>query len=561
MPIPRIDRSYRHLRRYRQILTTLVKYGYGDIIDRLKGEYYLRFAKKLSPRLERKELRRLPSPQRIRLALEELGPTFVKLGQMISVRPDLVPPDFIHELAKLQDEVPPFKVELARQVIAAELGTPVEVAFDYFEDKPIAAASIAQVHRARISGGEEVVVKIQRPNIRSSIETDIGILFDLAELLERQLPESRLYNPTGIVEEFAQTIRKEMDFIREGQSIDRFQRNFASDETIYIPKVYWHLTTARVVTIEFIDGIKCSEMDAIRESGLDPKQIALNGANAILRQVFEFGFFHADPHPGNIFVLPGNVIAPLDFGMMGRLDEELRAQIASLLQAVVNKDMALALRVFSKMGMIEVSTDLRTLKLDLDDLLDRYYQVPLQQIQISTVMNEIMGLVRKHGIRAPTDLVLMAKALATVEGIGYELDPDFDFIAVAKPYVRAMMMRKLDPGKQLKEAVNLLTEFIELFKAMPGDVDTILTKLKTGQLCIKFEHQGLEKPVVELDKSSNRISFSLIIAALIVASSLLVHSSKGPLLMGLPLFGILGYLIAAVLGLWLVVAILRSGKL
>ena len=247
--------------------------------------------------------------------------------------------------------------------------------------------------------------------------------------------------------------------------------------------------------------------------------------------------------------------------MMGRLDEELRAQIASLLQAVVNKDMALALRVFSKMGMIEVSTDLRTLKLDLDDLLDRYYQVPLQQIQISTVMNEIMGLVRKHGIRAPTDLVLMAKALVTVEGIGYELDPDFDFIAVAKPYVRAMMMRKLDPGKQLKEAVNLLTEFIELFKAMPGDVDTILTKLKTGQLCIKFEHQGLEKPVVELDKSSNRISFSLIIAALIVASSLLVHSSKGPLLMGLPLFGILGYLIAAVLGLWLVVAILRSGKL
>ena len=561
MQINRIARTYSNVKRYRQILTILLRYGFDDVLGRLKIDYYIQLGKKIIPKYKPHELEAITTAERLRLALEELGPTFVKLGQMLSVRPDLVPANFINEFQKLQDEVPPFPAAQAREVIEAQLGQPVEQLFSSFDEVPLAAASIAQVHRAVVKDGEQVVVKIQRPHIRNVIETDLNILFDLAGLIERRIPESELYNPTAIAQEFARTIRRELDFIREGRNIDRFLRNFEDDETVFIPKVYWDLTTEHVLTMEFIDGIKISELDKLEKAGLDRKIIAYNGAQVILKQVFEHGFFHADPHPGNIFILPNNVIAPLDYGMVGSLDEELMEAAGNLLTAIVKKDVNKIIRVFVDIGIMETALDVRGLKLDLTDFLDRYYQIPLSQLDVGKIINEGAEIIRKHRIKLPADLTLMGKALVTEEGVGRILDPDFDMITMAKPYVEKLMMRKLDPLRHLKEFAYTLDDFSRLIKILPSEFRTIITKIKKGELNIKFEHQGLDHLISELDKASNRLSFSLIIASLIIGSSLIVQIDKGPHIFGFPAFGIFGYLIAAILGLWLVIAIIRSGKL
>jgi len=561
MQANKFTRTYRNLKRYRQITTILLRYGFDDMLGKLKIDYYIQLSKKIIPKFKAQELETITTAERLRLALEELGPTFVKLGQMLSVRPDLVPENFINQFKKLQDEVPPFPVDQAKKEIEMQLGKPVEELFTSFNDVPLAAASIAQVHRAVTTNGKQVVVKIQRPHIRNVIETDLNILFDLAGLIERHIPESELFNPRAIVQEFASTIRSEMDFIREGRNIERFRRNFAEDDTVYVPAVFWELTTERVLTMEYIDGIKVSELEKIENTGLDRKIIAVNGAEAILKQVFEYGFFHADPHPGNIFILPNNVIAPIDYGMMGSLDDELMEAAGNLLTAIVKKDVNKIIRVFNDIRVIETSMDVRVLKTDLTDILDRYYQIPLYQLDIGKVIEELMEIIRKHHIMLPPDLALMAKALITEEGVGRVLDPDFDFFALATPYVKKLMIRKLDPRRNLKEFVSLLEDFSRLVKTLPEDLREIIGKIKRDNLNIKFEHRGLEHFISELDKASNRLSFSLIIAALIVGSSFIIQIDKGPFVFGFNFIGVSGYLIAAILGLWLVIAIIRSGKL
>ena len=561
MQANKFTRTYRNLKRYRQITTILLRYGFDDMLGKLKIDYYIQLSKKIIPKFKAQELETITTAERLRLALEELGPTFVKLGQMLSVRPDLVPENFINQFKKLQDEVPPFPVDQAKKEIEMQLGKPVEELFTSFNDVPLAAASIAQVHRAVTTNGKQVVVKIQRPHIRNVIETDLNILFDLAGLIERHIPESELFNPRAIVQEFASTIRSEMDFIREGRNIERFRRNFAEDDTVYVPAVFWKLTTERVLTMEYIDGIKVSELEKIENTGLDRKIIAVNGAEAILKQVFEYGFFHADPHPGNIFILPNNVIAPIDYGMMGSLDDELMEAAGNLLTAIVKKDVNKIIRVFNDIRVIETSMDVRVLKTDLTDILDRYYQIPLYQLDIGKVIEELMEIIRKHHIMLPPDLALMAKALITEEGVGRVLDPDFDFFALATPYVKKLMIRKLDPRRNLKEFVSLLEDFSRLVKTLPEDLREIIGKIKRDNLNIKFEHRGLEHFISELDKASNRLSFSLIIAALIVGSSFIIQIDKGPFVFGFNFIGVSGYLIAAILGLWLVIAIIRSGKL
>lgn len=561
MKVKKITHTYQNIKRYRQILTILLRYGFDDMIGKLNFDYYIHLGKKIIPKYKSHELEKVTTAERLRLALEELGPTFVKLGQMLSVRPDLVPESFINEFQKLQDKVPPFSTKQARKTIETQLGKPIEQLFSSFDETPIAAASIAQVHKAVTINNGKVVVKIQRPNIQSVIETDLNILFDFAGLIIKYNPESELYNPISIVQEFAKTIRRELDFIREAHNIDRFHSNFQDDDTVYVPKVYWELTTENVLTMEYIDGIKISELDKFESAGLDRKIIAFNGGQAILKQVFDFGFFHADPHPGNIFILKDNVIAPLDFGMMGSLDEELREAIGDLLTGIVKKDANKIIRVFTNIGIMENTLDVRELKYDLTDFSDRYYQASLSQLNVGKITNELIELIRKHRIKLPADLTLMAKAMVTEEGVGRSLDPDFDLITMAKPYVQKLMARKLDPRRHLQEFSSTLDDFSHLIKILPNEVKAIITKIKKGEINIKFEHKGLDYLISELDKASNRLSFSLIIAALIIGSSLIVQLDKGPLLFDFPVFGIIGYISAAILGLWLVIAIIRSGKL
>lgn len=554
-----ITRNFRNIKRYHQIIAVFVRYGFGDIISRLNLDLFVQKVKYKN--IKKSQFEKISTAARLRMAFEELGPTFVKLGQILSIRPDMLPESFIEEFKKLQDNVPPFSGEQAIKEIETQLGKFVEELYSSFDATPIASASIAQVHRAMTNTHEQVIIKIQRPNIQNMIDTDLRILSDLAKLIEKNVPESQLFSPGRIVSEFSKTIQRELNFYREGQNIERFHKNFADDETVYIPKVYWELTTDRILTMEYIDGIKISEIERLEAAGLDKKIIAVNGAQAILKQIFEHGFFHADPHPGNIFVLPDNVIAPLDFGMVGSLDNEEMEAVGALLTAFVKKDVNKIIRVFDDLGVLENAVDIRNLKVDLSDFLDRYYQVPLYQLDVGKILNEMIALMRNYHIRLPAELTLMGKALVTEESVGRALDPQFDMVTLSKPYVEKLLVRKLDPRRQLLEFVGTLDEFVRLFKVLPSEIKLISGKVKKGEIKIQFEHRGLDNLITGLNQTGNRLSFSLIVAALIIGSSLIVHSDKGPQIYDLSAFGIFGYLIAAFFGLWLAIAIIRKNKL
>lgn len=562
MQIPRFQKTYRHIKRYRQIFIVLLKYGFDDIAERLKLDRLIRFGRKVSRKAkEAEKYGHMTTAQRARMALADLGPTFIKLGQVLSTRPDLVPLVFVKELEKLQDDVPPFPSDDAKKIVSAELNKAIDDLFLSFSDVPIAAASIAQVHKAILKTGQPVAVKIQRPKISHMIETDISILYDLAGIAEKYFPESELYNPKAIVDEFAKTIRAEMDFVREGRNIDRFRNFLLNDNSIYLPQVFWECTTPNVLVMEYIEGEKISEIDFTQRTDLDRKIIARNGAMLTLKTIFELGLFHADPHPGNIFVMRNNILAPLDFGMVGRLDEQTKNYLRNLLIAIVERNIDKIIKIFIDAEIIDESRDTRLLRIDLNDFIDRYYGIPLNQLEIGKLFGDLIEVLRRHRIALLTDVVLMAKALATIESIGSSLDPDFNLMTLAEPYAKKLMAQPILPKKQLKEIKQFAEDTEQLIKILPSELKYILRKIKKGRMNLIFEHRGLERLILELDKSSNRLSFSLIIAALIVGSSLIIVSGKGPFLFGLSIFGIFGYVIAAILGLWLVIAIMRSGKL
>jgi len=559
MRLTRLPRAYWSLHRYRQILAVLIKYGFGDLLGTLRVRHPL--VGRL-PRLKTlKRLEGLARPERLRLAFEELGPTFVKLGQLLSLRPDLIPPEYSAELTKLQDEAAPFPFEQIKEGVEGQLGRPLAKLFLEFAEEPLAAASIAQVHRALLKGGTEVVVKVQRPQVRETIRADLIILEDLAGFIARYVPESELYDPVGTVREFSKTLRRELDFVREGRNMEVFRRNFSDDETIHIPRVYWELTGPEVLTMERIVGIKVTDLEGLKRAGLDRHQIAINGANLVLKQIFEHGFFHADPHPGNILILKNNVIAPLDFGMVGRLDREMQLQLGELLVGVVRKDVDRIMRALRELGSLNEQVDLGALRTDLGDFIDRYYRVPLYRLDVGQLFNEGMGLIREHGVRPPANLVMMGRALVIEEGVGRILYPQFDMITLARPYVRRLVFQRLVPQRELRDWGVVLEEANRLLKELPAELRSLMQKIRRGELRAQFEHLGLDRLILELDRASNRISFALIIAALIVGSSLVMQIEAGPRLFGLPLFGLLGFGFAAILGFWLVIAILRSGRL
>jgi len=556
-----LRRSWRHLNRYQEILKVFVKYGFYDIVEKIRVGLLFDISKKILPRLEKKELATLGTAVRLRMALEELGPTFIKLGQMLSIRPDLIPPHIADEFSKLQDEVRPVSFDVVKPYIEAELGSSLTDLFSEFNQDAIAAASLAQVHWAKLKSGEEVAVKILRPNIQHVIETDLEILYDLARLLEKHIPESELYDPIGIVNEFSTTIRKEQNMIFEGRNIDLFRRHFKDDPTIKLPIVYWELTTEKILVTEYIKGIKISEIEILEKQEINLKEVANNGAQLILKMVFECGVFHADPHPGNIFVLPGNVLAPVDFGMVGRIDEEMKECLVNILRGIVDKDTHRISRTLLKIGMIEDQIDRRKLNRELLEFLDRYYRIPLNQLSTPQLLNEFLVLIRNFRIKLPSDLVMMGKALAISEGVGRKIYPEFNMFELIVPYSEKLLLHRLDPFYQFKNFSRFMETGIDFLGNLPDDFRLILTKLKKDQITIKFQHQGLEHLTRELDRASNRLAFSLIIAALLIGSSMLIQFNKGPFLFGYPALGIIGFLLASFMGIWLLISIMRSGKL
>lgn len=560
MPIPRLDKGYRNLMRYRQIVGILIKYGFAEIVDRMNLRAYVQLGKRFGKK-KAETAKRLSPAERIRLALEELGPTFIKLGQVLSTRSFLVPADLLRELIKLQDEVKPLPFDELESYLERELEAPIHECFAGFDQDAIASASIAQAHRARTHEGDEVVVKIQRPDVDKLIATDLDILADLAYLMDRFIPESRQFDPKGLVQELSRTIRRELDFMLEGRNVEIFAQNFREFPNVYVPRVFWDLTTGNVLTTEYIDGIKISEIDTLREAGCDLKFIAEIGGHFILKQIFQDGFFHADPHPGNLFVRDGDTIVPIDFGMMGRLDDDLLEEVSDLLIGTIQKDADLIIRVLINLGSLDEDRDVRALRTDIAGFIDRYYGMPLRRINMQSIIADVFDVVTRHQLRAPSNLMLLMKAMGTYEDLGRKLDPDFEIISLAKPYVRKLMWQRLNPQKLAYEGLKTLRDFYDLLKVLPRETELLMRRVKHGHFAIELQDRGLQNLMLEMDRASNRISFSLIIAALIVGSSLILNKPVGPMMFGFPLFGLLGYLFAGILGIWLVIAILRSGRL
>ncbi|MFA6011201.1 MAG: AarF/UbiB family protein, partial [Desulfobacteraceae bacterium] len=377
-----LGRTYRHFNRYRQILAILFRYGFGDLVERLKIDQYIEIGLQMISRQRRDNVEKLTHAERLRLLFEELGPTFIKFAQILSTRPDIIPADVIREFEKLQDEVPPFSYEEAKHILESELGDSIGSLFESFEITPLASASIGQVHKAVLKDGDVVAVKIQRPRVRKAIEVDLEILFHLATLTERHIEEAALHRPVQVVEEFARTLGRELDYSIEAANMERVAVQFLKDRTIYVPKVYSDFSAIKVLTMEYVEGIKVSEREKLLAAGLDLKAITRRGADFIMRQVFEFGFFHADPHPGNIFVLPDNVVCPIDFGMTGCVDNKRRDLFVDILESVARKDSQRSARLLLELGEYDDEPDLRLFENEIDDFMGKHLFKSLKDLDI-----------------------------------------------------------------------------------------------------------------------------------------------------------------------------------
>ena len=556
-----IGRTYRHLNRYQRILRVLFKYGFNDLVDRLHIDQYLESGLQMINRKPREQIARLSRPERLRLVFEELGPTFIKLGQLLSTRPDLIPAEYLDELARLQDEVPPFSLAEVHAIFREELGRSPDEVFHYFDAEPLAAASIGQVHRARLDSGAEVVVKVQRPDIENVIAVDLEILAHLAGLMEQYLEEVQGHRPTAIVQEFARSLSREIDFAVELANVQRFARQFKNNAAIHVPLVYPELSTPRVLVMEYVLGIKASMAGQLREQGYDLPLIAERGATLVMEQIFVHGFFHADPHPGNLFILPDNVVCFIDFGQMGRLSRKDREDFTDLVLDLVAGDERTVVEGVLKVTVQLGEVDRESLGRDLGGLVDLYLYRPLGELEAGRILQDLLDLVTRHKLTFKPAFYQMMKALSTVEGVGLMLDPKLELIRLARPFMRRIRLERMRPARLAEEIARTGSGYLQLLRELPEELRTILRQLRGGRMRIEFEHRGLQALGAALDRVSNRIAFAIVLAALIVGSSLIVLSGIPPHWHDIPVIGLLGFLVAGIMGFWLLLSIIRHGRM
>lgn len=549
----------RDIGRLREIGGILMAYGWGDLVNRLGlGKSTNRLIKWVSP-ARSESLIHLAPEVRVRLAIEELGPTFVKLGQVLATRKDIFPESWIVEFAKLQDKVPPVPFEELLPELEQALGrSPFEV-FKDLDTTPLAAASIAQVHLAKLQDGTPVVLKIRRPNVEALIDADLRLLSHLGRLIEAKMPESRRFQPGKIIGQFSKSLRRELDLAMEGRNADRFIKNFEGDPTICFPKVYWESTSASLLVMEHIDGIPGNDLQSAQLMGLNLKVLAANGANAVLKMVLVDGFFHADPHPGNLFYLANNRVAMIDCGMVGRLSPARRDEIADLLASLASKDIE-GLRDILVSWAGDVQINEAKLAADVDEFISNYDSAPLKQIGFANVLNDLTSLMRNNSLAVPPDLTMLFKAIVTLEGLGRQLDPDFQIVKHLTPFVRQVILDRYKPKSLLKHGKRKLHNIMDAATSIPKDVSKILRQVQRGSMKIEFDLKRLDHFGHQIDHSTNRLTMGLITAALIIGSSIVMTVKTGPMLFGLPAFGFIGFSLAFLNGFMLMVSIWRSGR-
>jgi ubiquinone biosynthesis protein len=554
-------RSYRQTVRLKDVLAILVRNGFEDVVEGLRGRRDRQRTKRKGelPVRERGEPRSHQTrAERIRSAIEELGPTFVKFGQVLSTRSDLVPPDLLVELAKLQDRVPPFPFEQVREIVEAELGAPLEEIFDSFDPDVLASASLGQVHRARLDG-DEVAVKVQRPGILETIEADIALMMHLAALLERRVEGWDVHQPTRAVKEFRDTIREELDYEIEAAHQERFLRRYRDDPTAHVPRVFRDATTSRVLTMEYIQGIKVSELQHLREAGANLEEVARRGFSLVIQQTLVDGFFHADPHPGNLFVLPGDVICFLDFGMVGRLGREVRDDFVELLYHIVDRDPAQVTEIVLRLTSPD-DVHAPELERDVARFLDAYVDRPLGELNLSHLLREVLEALARHRLRLPPDLFLMLKALTQIEAVAVSLVPEFDLVKEGEAYIRRIFLERYRPRRMAEEAAQMSREFYGLLRDAPSAVREFARLVRGGGLRVGLQQEHMPEMLRAGDRIANRIAFAFVLGAALVGSAIVAAAEIPPLWRGISVLGLGGFVVALVMAAWLLISILRHGR-
>jgi ubiquinone biosynthesis protein len=555
-------RATRELPRLREISSVFVRHGLGDFVRRAGIATVLEHAGRVLQWSEVSEIAQLGPQQRARLAFEELGPTFVKLGQMLSTREDLLPPTWTAEFAGLNSHVAPVPFEDLLPQIEQALGrSPFEV-FGNLEREPYAAGSIAQIHRAKLPSGAPVILKIRRPGIEAKIDADLRILEHLAHLVEDQVPEVRRYRPVQVVGQLRVSLERELDLAVEARSTERFALNFADEVDILVPRVYWEWTSSTMNVQEHIEGIRGNDLAAIDNAGLDRKLLAARGADAVLKMILVDGFFHADPHAGNVMYLPGNRIAMIDFGMVGRLSPIRRRQIVDLLAGLARHDEEAMLEVLLDWRGDDF-VDERALAADLGELAFDYAEVQLKDLKIGALLRRVATILRDHSIALPVDLTLLFKALISLEGLGRQYDPEFRLIERVQPFLARAMRQRYRPAEAARRAQETFSEFLGLVTSVPHDLARLIKDARHGRMRIDLDLKRLDHFTHRVHSALNRATVGIMTASLVVGSSIVMTVAQGPTLFGVPLltyFGLLGYLIAFVNSLWIIISIWRSSR-
>ena len=551
----------RDIGRINEIAGVLIRHGMGDTVRRMGLADKLERAGHVLKWDSAADLARIEPPVQVRLAMEELGPTFVKLGQILAGRADLFGPEWIAEFQRLHSHVPAVPLDDLRAQLRADLGGELETVFARFDVAPLAAASIAQVHRAQLHDGTEVVVKIRRPGILDVIEADLRLLDRLAGLAEANLPVLKLYRPRQLVLEFARSLRRELDLATECRNAERVAANFAAVPQVVIPRVHWAHTGERVNTQDFIDGMAGDQLEQLTpEAGFDRSLLAQRGAHAVLKMILEDGFFHADPHPGNLFYLPGNRIAFIDFGMVGHLSSQRRDEVLQLLLGLVERDAQAVVDVLMDWAGDEHGLNREQLEAGIEAFVDQYHGTPLAQLSLSQMVIDVTTLLREHHLALPSDLTLLIKAFITLEGMGRGLNPGFNMATEALPLLRELARARYQPQAMLTRGWKTLRRALSIAEQLPQDLSRLLRNARRGHVSVAIELAHLKRVGDQIDRAANRLAMALVIAALIIGSSIVMNVQGGPTLFGLPAFGFLGFCGAGVGGLWLLRAIWRSSR-
>lgn len=547
--------KYKSAARYNQILRVLIKYGFEDLVFYLEEEKRYGWLRKIVPKASRDHATQHSKWAKMRLVCEELGPTFIKFGQILSNRPDLVPFDLVFELEKLQDNVPPLAKNIAKDVVEEELKDSVDTLFAWFDPEPFASASMAQVHKVILHSGDRAALKVQRPSIQEIILEDIKVMYGIAEVLERRVPSIRSFDPVGLVKNFEDSILKELDFVHESINVQRFYNNLEADDGMdqyaHGPKVYQKFTTAKVLAMEFISGIKIDHLQELDAAEIDKKVIARRLAISYYKQIFEYGFFHADPHPGNLLVLPNSHICYLDFGMMGSILSRDIEIFGQLFLSISTKDVHKIIKALQKLSNNATIVDMRKLEYDINEFVEKYYVRDIHENELSTVLMELKDIIIAHGLKVPTHFYLFARSLITIEGVIEKLDPTLEQFEIVRPYLYKSVAKKYDPIKMTKNALNSLYEINKYMEEFPNDLKNAIGKINSGQIKVDISHKGIDPMVHSLQRVTKQLVTTFIVVSLIIGSSLFIINETKPHWGGVSALGISGLIIAAILGIGL----------